>query len=48
MNMHISGAVEALRRFRITLDPPMEMVGEVAKRVLENADRPKDYVRTWV
>jgi hypothetical protein len=46
--MHISGAVEALKRFRIALDPPIDMVHWVAQRLLEDSDTPKDYVRTWV
>jgi hypothetical protein len=46
--MQISGAVDALKKFRIMLDPPMDLVQKVARHLLEKADRPKDYVRTWV
>jgi hypothetical protein len=48
MNMQISGAVDALKRFRIMLDPPMDLVQKVARHLLENSERPKDYVKTWV
>jgi hypothetical protein len=48
MNMPISGAANALKKFRIMLDPPMDLVHKVACHLLEKSVRPKDYVHTWV
>jgi hypothetical protein len=40
-------APEALRRFRIQLDPPMEMVQRVGRRILESAETATEYARIW-
>jgi hypothetical protein len=48
MTMKVSTAVDALKKFRIMLDPPMDLVQKVARHLLDKADCPKDFVRTWV
>jgi hypothetical protein len=40
-------APDALKRFRICLDPPKEMAERVARIILESAETTKGYVKLW-
>jgi hypothetical protein len=41
-------APEYLRRFRVCLDPPIEMVHRVGRILFENAETARDFVKLWV
>jgi hypothetical protein len=41
-------AHEALRRFRIYLDPPLETAQRVGRILFENTETPREFVQLWV
>jgi hypothetical protein len=41
-------APEALKKFRINLDPPEEMVQRVGRILFEDTETPKEFVKLWV
>jgi hypothetical protein len=41
-------APEALRKFRVYLDPPLEMAQRVGRILFENTESPKEFVKLWV
>jgi hypothetical protein len=45
--MELAQAPEALKRFRIQLDPPLELAQRVARRLLENAETTLEYACVW-
>jgi hypothetical protein len=48
IKMDLPKAPEALRRFRVYLDPPMETVQRVGRILFENTETPKEFVQLWV
>jgi hypothetical protein len=46
--LELRRAPEALRRFRVYLDPPTETVQRVGRILFENSETPREFVELWV